>query len=312
MLSTRVLSIVLRLALVGFLAGYPGVPTSRAQESAGETNHRIAESRVSQLADLLFPESKSWRSIDQLPVLETRRYYQQLSEAYGDFLARTPSSQVVCELSRLFFTPAGEAKTFHVFPGADVEHDDLIYTGDAECTEGGKTIVWKNFRIWSRQQAFSIAGQAIRFSSIPKPRAVMFEAGCCADPINQFSIRDPFSGRWFGRFRVAKALDLPAGLQPDDRINTYDHDLILRSAPVVDDKYDVAMSHRLGSAVFGSVVRKFLPGISARQMTTYTDTAATRWLLIAIDQAYDAKAYYTALPSDVGWVKADTQPGSER
>ena len=110
---------------------------------------------------------------------------------------------------------------------------------------------------------------------------------------------------WLARVRVPNELVLPAGIVADARDLVFAHDLVLRSEPFENDAYDGNRSGFLEAAVFGTTIHKFLPGVTAHQLGTFTDAAGQRFALVRIDRGAGSKAYYSALPSDVGWVRVD-------
>ena len=59
----------------------------------------------------------------------------------------------------------------------------------------------------------------------------------------------------------------------------------------------------LSAAAFGNVARKYLPGIDATQLATYRDATGANWSLVLVTRQEDPRAFYTALPVNLGWIK---------
>jgi len=278
------------------------IATAHAQptDAASEKVVRDAE----RLADLLFPESHDWARVAELPVLATREFDQSLASALGREYDASPAAEAVCVMINMFMddTPRGQ---FHVLAREGPGTPDVLYVGSQPCAEGDWTVIWTK-----SHPAIRLPGRAFRIRLGPEPRVVMFESGCCADPNELFGVRDPFApaGRiWIRGIRSTKWLDLPLQTRVEQRDLVFRRELVLRWKPVDDDRYNEDLSRFLGTAAFGSIARRFLPGVTARQIGAYTDPGGTQWALVTIDNEFEYLAEHTVFTMDLGWTKLESE-----
>lgn len=187
---------------------------------------------------------------------------------------------------------------------------DLIYAGPSGCDEGSLTLVWQDYLAADVRPPLEISGIALRIAVEADPVFLSFIGGCCADPMNEFVLRRPLPLRrrmWLDSVRVHNTLLLPDGIVADRRDIVFDREFVLRRAPVEDDAYDEAASGFHGHAVFGTGLRKFMPGVTARQLGRFRDEAGSVFALVRVDREAGAKAIYSVVPIDVGWVRVGGQ-----
>jgi hypothetical protein len=165
-----------------------------------------------QLADVLFPETHEWRSINSFP----HPAMPELDSLLGPMIAKLPrdfARDVSCSITeRLIRTPdfIAELHQGDIFGPGD---DDFVYVGENPCAEGDITIVWRHVREPSRMISLAIRTRVLR---VDEPSGVRFsevEAGCCAEVTDHYRISDlsQVHQRAVGIF---KGLTIPAGSQP--------------------------------------------------------------------------------------------------
>lgn len=303
------------LALVLLLAS-----ALHAQPATGTTRYTGEAEWTARLAGLLYPESTSWTTISSLtpsgpfaPGNERDVDWPRVAEALGKQAAVQFRAEGFCIEAGILLSADARDRLHTV----DIETNgkrDLLYSGANPCLEGALTVIWRDYLSYGRVNRSDapriLSGQAMRVATGPAPRVLLFVGGCCADPMSEFAVIDPGSADpsvhrrfWLDRVSVANVLALPAGMVAEARDIQFPGELILRGEPVEDDAYDAGRSDFLEAAVFGTIIRKFLPGVTAHQLATFTDSDGRHFALVRLDRTARARAYSTALPSDVGWVR---------
>jgi hypothetical protein len=260
------------------------------------------------IASLLFPESATWRAADQIPALPPDRMDAIFAEHLWDEINSADEAvqnSPRCEASiRLFFSK-GRAALFHPIRLGDPTSPGLIYTGDAPCREGGITIVWRNTTGYSSTQATTFPATLLRVEAVTDPRVTAIEQGCCGSPIDVYLtgklLRFTLQNAW----RVEEDLAVPEDTAPAHQAETISTDLILRSAPRVDDAYQIDRSQFLGQAAFGNIERRYLPGARVTVIAKWRDPAGRMWNLVEVpdgDNGY--LCTYASTGADVGWMTA--------
>lgn len=289
------------------LAG--GVPYS-TQVAGGkpkETDHLL-------ILTLLFQETAAWTPVETMPKLEKAdldRIENRLRDAYRESKISNKMESVGCSFIDRLFDPEYETERF--FHRFDVDADgidDIIYSGSALCAEGDVTLLW-----FGRKYGFEIRQdylwgiRALRILPGDPARVGSVAIGCCDALDDRYSIgtlnnpsysgdRDHLSER-----TVVKDMTLPGILFGQIRFGVSGKELVLRSSPETDDRYEEGRGEYMGNAVFGNILSKYLPGCGGVVVGSNKKGESELWYFVLLDSC---ERFRTHSPFEVsaGWVRA--------
>jgi hypothetical protein len=267
------------------------------------------------ISAMLFPETKTWPLVSASPAVSPDRFeaiHAQLLKAYkasalGD---SRPLEGPECSFIEKAFGPEN-LSSFHVM---DVDGDgtmDIVYAGSAQCTEGDATIVWfaSGDDYIVRQQAIlplfalGVAPDKKKISSV--------ESGCCGDPISTYYLGNFENMRRFARIRIMEDTILPTKLLEQPVPFKNGKATVLRSTPLIQNHYDKDQSMLMAHAVYGNILRKYLPGTTGSILAYQKDKKGRQWLFVKLDPydasvkgSFDNEALSVEAPYavDAGWV----------
>ncbi len=260
------------------------------------------------IASLLFPESASWRDVAALPQPAARLFNALQVETLWDrvrhadvALQNVPGCMGVL---RMFYDPQNRP-SFHMLAVPRWGEPGLLYSGAANCREGGVTIIWKDASSLAQgTPAIDLNELVLRIEDAADPRVTTIAVGCCADPIDVYQLRLLLRQRVMASVRVEKALVLPDKLEAAHQMETVPRELVLRRAPVVDDTYDATMSGFYGVAAFGNIERRYLAGAKVTILGTWHDKKGAEWKLAEVPNALNAgRATYSSTDAELGWMQ---------
>jgi hypothetical protein len=243
-----------------------------------------------QLADVLFPETREWRSINSFP----HPAMPELDNLLGAMVEKLPEPvqrDVSCSfVERVMRTPAFRAHLYqgNIFGPAD---DDLVYVGSAECAEGDFTIVWRHVHDPSRMMSLVIYSRILRLDSAAPSHFTDVARGCCATPTDDYHIAG-LSGAHERAVGVFKGLGVPTGsrMAPGRvQLQKESTDYVLPPADPSHPKAGPAMDE-------DGTITSFKAGTDGEVLMTYRDPAGKLWRLVEIG---------TKSASDAGWISDD-------
>lgn len=208
------------------------------------------------LGDLFFPGSADWLKFADLPALSK-----------GDWLERLPDLRAAlppdegCVQERVL-DPDDKYETAAYFRVLDVNKDgveDILYSHDAYCAEGGLHIIWYG----DGQGAYTITENNFAHSHLLKlkpaarsPLKVTYEPGCCGDFVSNYYQDSPEEAR------KHKGAAMPRGdaiystlqkapLREEIVIFAWTE---LRESPETKDEYDFGFSEAMGYVAVGNIL----------------------------------------------------------
>jgi hypothetical protein len=265
-----------------------------------------AGAQPSGIAAFLFPEAATWRVADQMPALKRNEIDAIFAENLWDEIDsddEAVKNSAGCEASiRLFFSQGASAFFHHVNLG-DKNSPGLFYSGDAPCREGGIIIVWQNTTSYMSTKAETFPATLLRIEDVSDPHVTAIERGCCGDPIDVYLTGKLLSLNLQNAWHVENDIAVPNDTLPTHQAETISTELILRSAPIVNDAYQADRSHFLGQAAFGNVERRYLPGATVTVIAKWKDATGRMWNLVeAPDSDNNYLCTYSSTGADVGWM----------
>lgn len=230
------------------------------------------------IGKLLFPASRAWHSFAAAPSLsaaEVPKLAEQLSAAYrATWQAEAANPRLEwteCSFIKRLFE---SQENWQGLRRLDYDADgraDIVYSGYSLCSEGFTTLVWQagadgQYKLLPPDPALGQEYALLAWR--PGPLVLMWKAGCCGDPINQFRQINQSQGR--GRVQDISVLgesQWPHHLQSKPRPFQARRELILRSTPKLENSYDAERSAFVGRASFGNQLRAYLPGARGQVLT---------------------------------------------
>jgi hypothetical protein len=278
--------------------------------AAGAHAAGAAASSPERTSRILFPETSGWRAFDSLPVPDAavlEREKSRLRSIYDE----TPQDLLMERAECSFITRAlDEHFDIGRFRSLDVDGDgnpDVVYSGDAECSEGDVTVIWFGDARGglAKRNVTIIPLRLLRLEPVGRRRFSSVKVGCCASAVDEYFMGDMRNPRLFARLRMFKRLVLPDGMVTASGAFVADGETVVRTSPVVNDEYDPNMSRAMVHAVFGTVAARYLAGAKGAIVASYTDSAGTAWRLIVFDEASRALRLESPYGTDAGWVRID-------
>lgn len=259
--------------------------------------------RHNRIMDLLFPEAADWVPLSRLPTPEIgsfgdmmgERLWAATGQSFGDGDCSTPLR---------LFTQAKVESLFHLADLGDGAGSALIYSAQAYCREGSLTLVWRNFDTYSRGriEAREYRPKLLRIRQGAEPKYAGVEEGCCADPFSVYSLGSLTGRVYEQQVRVISDLVLPESATVKRGERAFKREVAFRIAPEAVDTYDEDASRYHGAATFGTIMRRYRAGVTARQVMDYRDPAGKRWGLYVIGEESDYLSIHEPIKANLGWI----------
>lgn len=267
----------------------------------------LARDAQEAVSAVLYPATRTWQSVADAPAIPPERIAAIREKLRAAYLASITESQTLegpgCSfIGRVLEGEGGEALAFH---SLDVDGDgvpDVVYAGSALCAEGEATFVWFGSR----------AGFSARKDSLWQMRALRVSPGgemissvapgCCGDPVDQYFLGNLENMRRFASTRITQETVLPKGLLAKPRAFRKSIPTKLRSAPELKDRYDFGRSEFMRHAVFGNILRHYLPGLSGTVLARQTDLQGRRWSFVIVNDMSAPFLLQAPFAVDAGWV----------
>lgn len=256
---------------------------------------------------LLFHASRAWHSFSAAPPLspaEVPKLAAQLSAAYRTALqseAANPRLEwTECSFIQRLFE---NQENWQGLRRLDYDGDgraDIVYSGYSLCSEGFTTQVWHagadgQYKLLPPGPALGHEYALLAWR--PGPQLLMWKAGCCGDPVNQF--------RLLMQSKVAQDISVlgesqwPRHLQSKPRSFQARRELILRSTPKLENSYDAERSAFVGRASFGNQLRVYLPGAKGQVLTEQAG-----WQFVVMDEESNPLIKYDPYREvRAGWIQ---------
>jgi len=252
------------------------------------------------LADLLFPESRTWPRFADLPSVPARELDMYLVERLDRGLPRERVSPECSFIIRTFVGPDPGNGLRRLAIGGGDPH--LAFSGLNPCAEGALTLIWPGPKS-NALGARDFAMQLLRVRPGAEALATAIEPGCCGDPIDQFHLLTLGGTGTPVRLRSTNLLVVPDAAKEERGTLKLEREVVLRFAPEVDDTHEPDLSELLDTAAFGNIARKYLGGIEAEQLLRFQDGKGQAWRLVLIGNEHNRRAFYNALPVNIGWIR---------
>jgi len=245
-----------------------------------------------QVADVLFPETQGWLSINSFPHPAT----PELDSLLGAMIAKLPeymTRDVSCSfVERAMRQPTFQAHLYqgNIFGSAD---DDLVYVGSEECGEGDFTIAWQHVHDPARMTSLVIYSRILRLDPASPSHFTDVARGCCATITDDYHIAD-LAGAHVRAVGVLKGFGIPMGsrVAPGPiRLKKESPTYILPPTDPSRRKAEPAIDED------GTII-SFGAGASGDVLMAYRDSAGKLWRLVEIG---------TKSASDAGWISDEAK-----
>lgn len=263
----------------------------------------IADDRQAQVSAVLYPVTKSWRLVSAAPTVSPellRSIRDKLTAAYlSAKLEKWPLEGPGCSFIERAFEPSGSSSFYQMdFDGDGKE--DVVYTGSAQCAEGEATLIWfQTTADYVVRQSVLWPLRVLRVS--PDAQTVTSVAsGCCGDPVDQYHMGNLKNLRQYSRIRITQDTTLPQVPLASVQAFHNSSEMILRETPLEKEGYDRRRSEFMGHAVFGNILRKYLPGATGVVLATET-RKGKRWAFVVVDGDDERLLIEAPYGVDAGW-----------
>ncbi len=260
---------------------------------------------------LLFPETSTWQIVSGMKRADAAflsKIKQDLRKAYaGSKISKEYESEHCSFIERVF------DKEFH-FPNGfyryDVDGDgiqDVIYTGTALCSEADSTLVWfgqKGKPKYEIRQDVFWPMRTIRVNKGNQAGFTSVSAGCCGSITDEYFSGTLKAMRKGGVKTITSDTELPKQTLPSVVFKT-DKEMVLRSTPQQNDKYDEDASEITGGAVFGNVLSKYLSGCTGELRDKQTDQNNIPWCFVVLSKECNILRTHAAYVVNTGWTSCD-------
>lgn len=270
-------------------------------------NAETQDSNAIIVSELLFPETVNWKRltdyphVDQQWLNENRWKLRELYLGVTDYdVIENPECSYI---TRVLYEKANNENFFMLDLNGD-GNKEVIYTGPAECQEGDQTVIWSGVGVESlreKQKAIIVPGKILKVVEGQTQKFSSVIYGCCAELVNQYSIWS--AGVIEQRVGIPTTLVLKKEAVVSVRNLVVKDELVLRSEPEIIDDYNEGLSHRQNHAVFGNIIRKYLPGVECKQLLKYIDNGGKEWALVVVPWSENRRSYHTPMPINVGWTQ---------
>ena len=136
--------------------------------------------------------------------------------------------------------------------------------------------------------------------------AIGVREGCCAD-LKDLYIKGQWDElRYNRRLGLVKSTTIPVELLKNPRTISAEREIVLRSQPEVEDTYNEGASHITNRAVFGNIVRRYLPGAKGQVLATQSLDGRI-WAFVAMVEDDDILVTHDPFEiANVGWVELNS------
>lgn len=253
-------------------------------------------------SNLLFSQSKTWQSVQLIESASAKAEQNRvmLTESFKFFVKQDSSN---CDLmARILDKPA---KSFYYI---DINADgakDILYSGNAKCSEGGITLTWLNkSKIYEFVDKFPFQTDALLLRVNPgkEPSFVALIEGCCDSFEDEYFMFTPEAGRQ--TVVLAKLTEFPSTPLKQSKEVVVNSELVLRWSANADDSYNIGESEHLDTAVFGNILAKYLGGAKVTVLAE-KNVKGVKWSFIKIDGNNNRLRYYATSKANVGWARIE-------
>ncbi|WP_428717745.1 hypothetical protein [Undibacterium curvum] len=260
----------------------------------------------------LFPETRDWRTVSAQGMLSGTALAERQSALLAAYrqAINTPDAleSADCSWSERAFQKDFSGAAFYTL---DIDQDgfeDVIYTGSALCAEGNATLIWYgSAQGYKVKQDGLFREQVLRISSDGNQLSSVADA-CCGAQAEEYFIGSSDNLRQFTTAKLRTDTQLPEQTSNHKNAVTAHQNLILRSSPNQQDRYDTGLSKLMRHAVYGNIVRRYLPGASYRILSSER-RQAQHWLFISVHEDSDrlvTQDPYQGVRS--GWIRVASTP----
>jgi hypothetical protein len=272
----------------------------------------IADDRQEKLSAILYPATKSWRLVSDAPKVPPelfRSIRETLRAAYfSPKMKKEFLEGADCSFIGRALEPS-DTSPFHLMDFDGDGRQDVVYAGDAHCAEGEVTLIWfgvpegyvvRQSVLW-HLRVLRVSPSAETMSSVA--------VGCCGDPVDQFHLGNLRNLRQYSRIRVTQDTTLPRALLPSALAFHNRSEMKLRETPQEINSYDRGRSEFMAHAVFGNVLRKYLPGASGVVLATETRKGKC-WGFVVVNRDDERLMLEAPYDIDAGWAAGACFPSS--
>jgi hypothetical protein len=276
-------------------------------EFGQETDHLL-------ILTLLFHETAGWAPVETMPRLgraDLDRIESRLRDAYRRSKISNKMESVECSfIDRLFDPEYQSERFFHQFDVDADGIDDIMYSGSALCTEGDVTFLWfgRTYGFEIRQDYLWVI-RTLRILPGNPARVGSVAIGCCDAQDDVYSVgtlNNPTHSGDPGHLSertVVKNMTIPEVLFGPTRLRVRGKELVLRSSPKTDDRYEEARGEHMENAVFGNILSKYLPGCGGAVIGGNKKGESELWYFVLLDNC-ERFRIHSPFEVSAGWVKA--------
>jgi hypothetical protein len=279
------------IILIVFLASYPA---NAAQEATLVTH-----------SEWFFPETKTWTPVIRLPAINVK-YFNKVKDTLRTAYNNADSELKMESKDCSFITTILDAKALDSLRITDLNldgFDDVIYTGSAICSEGDATLIWHGTKNGFQIKPHHFWPQlALKINKTHDPGISSVAVGCCADLVDTYFVGNLENPRIGGSVPMYRDTTDPNSAAMDNRPFQNESETVLRSAPKINDRFDIDASGREDHAIFGNVLSKYLGGAKGRIVFIHKDKDQKLWCYVVLSQESNSLRYHIGYPVNVGWV----------
>ncbi|SRR6266581_4344347 len=263
----------------------------------------IADNRQEQVSAVLYPATKSWRLVSAAPKVSPellRSIREKLRTMYlSSKLEKAFLEGPDCSFIARALEPS-ESSSFYEMDFDEDGKRDVVYAGSAQCAEGEVTLIWfQTAEGYMVRQPVLWPLRVLRVS--PNAETMSSVAiGCCGDPVDQYHLGNLQNLRQYSSVRVTKETLLPRESLTSPRTFHSSSETRIREAPLEKERYDRGRSKFMGHAVFGNVLRKYLPGVSGVVLATET-RKGRQWAFVVANSDDERLLIEAPYGVDAGW-----------
>jgi hypothetical protein len=261
------------------------------------------------ISSTFFPETSTWYPLSKMKAADKDfilKMKPELQRAYSTSkIGKEMESENCSFIERAFSEEYSLPQGFYTF---DVNSDgiqDIIYSGSTHCAEGDSTLIWfgtkdgfeiKQDVFWQMLTLRVKAGNPVDISSV--------SVACCSGIVDEYFVGNIINMRNYDNKNVSRNTKLP------DSQNmifgfTSTKEIVLRSKPEINDKYDEFESYENRHAVFGNILSKYLPGCTGKVISK-NKTEKNQWCFVVIDKTCDPLRSYVGYDVNAGWARCES------
>jgi hypothetical protein len=258
--------------------------------------HAQEKSNPKAWAELLFPETRTWKDFDSLPQVKFSAGVVSktaLADAYAKSEAKALSPE--CDLvAKTLETNERNYRTL------DIDLDgktDVIYNGPNPCGEGNLVMTWiagkKTYKFTDHIRQNSLY---LRVLPSNKPTIVGVSIGCCDSVTDEYFVL----GNDHSSLYIMKDTVRPQRPVEMAKPFTTNQEISLRSSPKIENAYNESASEHLQTAVFGNLTGKYLAGAKGSILAEQSAKNGEKWVFVSMDGS-ESKRFYNVEKVNVGW-----------